>query len=163
MPANSVLPEILTTSRFYVELKFTGSTTPDAYFMECRGMKYSQDVIEVVEVTPQQWGKARRGRVVRTKIPGNYQVSNLTLKRGMMTGSSALWNWMLNIQEGQWAAQRVGSGALTVYMQDGRQGAIFTFTNAWPVSYTVSDTNVGGNELAVEELELTVEDFKRTS
>ena len=157
------LPEILTTSRFYLELKFSGSTAPDAYFMECQGMKYSQDVIEAVEVTPQKWGKASRGRVVRTKIPGNYQVTNLTLKRGMMTKSTALWQWMLNIQEGKWAEQRVGSGALTVYMQDGQQGAIFTFTNAWPVSYTFSDTNVGGNELAVEELELAVEDFKRTS
>ncbi len=53
-------PEILTNSRFYVELKLDGSQDPvDAYFMDCKGFKRTQDVVEVCEVTPQRWGKAK--------------------------------------------------------------------------------------------------------
>ncbi|HBE18367.1 MAG TPA: phage tail protein, partial [Cyanobacteria bacterium UBA11367] len=46
-------PELLINSRFYIELKLDGSQEPvDAYFMECKGFKHSQEVIEVCEVTP---------------------------------------------------------------------------------------------------------------
>lgn len=154
-------PEVLTVSRFYVELKFSDNK-PDAYFMECKGIQYSQDVIEVCEVTPQKWGKgAKFGRVVRTKIPGNSRIANITLKRGLMDNSIAMWEWMTNVQNGTWGEQRVPSGKLVIYTQDGIPGATFTFTNAWPVRYTISDANVGGGELAIEELEIAVEDFQR--
>src|SRR4028118_523011 len=78
--------EVLTNSRFYLELKLKGSVEPvDAYFMECQGFKRTQEVIEVCEVTPQKWGKAgtTMGRVVRTKVPGNVKSNNLILRRGM--------------------------------------------------------------------------------
>ena len=155
-------PEVLTVSRFYVELKFSDSK-PDAYFMECKGIQYSQDVIEVCEVTPQKWGGkgAKFGRVVRTKIPGNSRIANITLKRGLMDNSLAMWEWMTNVQN-SWSEQRLDSGKLVIYTQDGKPGATFTFTNAWPVRYSISDINVGGGELAIEELEIAVEEFQRT-
>ena len=75
-------PEILTNSRFYIELSLDGSQDPvDAYFTECKGFKHSQEVIEVCEVTPQRWGKAKYGQVVRTKVPGNIKTNNITLRR----------------------------------------------------------------------------------
>lgn len=169
----STLPEVLTTSRFYVELNFDGSNPmPDAYFKECKGIQYSQEVIEIAEVTPQQWGVQNKpGRFTRTKVPGNYKVTNLTLRRGLMTNAKAMWDWLYNISEptgdrshkGGWAKYRLSSGKIVIYAQDGAPGAIFTFTNAWPIRCSMPDLNVGGSELAIEELELAVDGFRRVN
>jgi phage tail-like protein len=167
----SVLPEVLTASRFYVELNFEGSSAvPDAYFKECKGVQYSQEVAEIAEVTPEQWGiRGKPGRFMRTKVPSTRKVTNLTLKRGLMTDANAMWNWMHNIAEptpdsqgnGGWAKYRVSSGKIVIYTQSGEEGAVFTFSNAWPIKYTMPDIGVGNSDLAIEELEIAVEDFKR--
>lgn len=156
----SAFPEVLTTSRFYVELTLSGSTMADAYFMECKGLKYSQDVIEVAEVTPQKWGRADCGRLRRTKRPGAYKVANISLRRGMMTQSMTLWRWIQQVQEGDWGSQR-RDGSLVIFEQGGAEGARFEFSRAWPVSYNFGGSNVAASELAIEELELAIEDFKR--
>lgn len=153
-------PEILTTCRFYIELKLDGSQDPvDAYFMECKGFKQTQAAIEVCEVSPRQWGKAKSGQRSHTKIPGNVKTSNLTLRRGM-TQSTTLWNWFEAVQEGNWAKQ-LRDGSLTIYDQMGSAQALFQFGGAWPIGYLVSDLNVSTGELAIEEMELAVETFKR--
>lgn len=169
----SVLPEVLTASRFYVELNFDGSSSiPDAYFKECKGVQYSQEIAEIAEVTPDSWGVRKKpGRFMRTKVPSTRKVTNLTLKRGLMTDANALWDWMYNISEpsadaqgnGGWAKYRVSSGKIVIYTQGGAEGAIFTFSNAWPIKYVMPDVGVGSGDLAIEELEIAVEDFRRIS
>ncbi|MFN9649955.1 MAG: hypothetical protein ACK58Z_16080 [Pseudanabaena sp.] len=50
--------EFLASSRFYVEITLQGSLEKiDGYFMECSGLSRSQEVIEIVEVTPPSMGK----------------------------------------------------------------------------------------------------------
>ncbi|MGG6268107.1 phage tail protein [Leptolyngbya sp. AN03gr2] len=159
---SNLFPEVLTTSRFYVELVLDGSASVDAYFMECKGLKYTQEVIEACEVTPQRWGRSTApGRIVRTKIPGGHKVGNLTLKRGM-TNSLSFWTWIESVQNGNWRDQ-CKDGSLVIYRQDGTQGARFQFLRAFPVSYNFAGSNVTANELAIEELELAIEEFKRVS
>lgn len=154
------LHEILTVSRFYVGLHLDGSSEPvDAYFMECKGFKTTQNVIELAEVFPQAWGKAKQGRVIRTKMPGNEKVNNINLRRGL-SSSMTLWNWIKAVQEGKWAEQ-LRNGHLVIYRQDGEEGARFAFERAWPIGYTVADSVVSGSDLAFEELELAVEIFAR--
>jgi phage tail-like protein len=153
-------PEVLTNARFYVELTLAGSTAADAYFMECKGLKYSHEVIEACEVTPDRWGRAQHGRIIRTKMPGTYKVANLTLKRGLMTHSTTLWRWIQTVQEGGWGSQR-RDGALVVYEQGGIEGARFNFFRAFPVSYSYQGSTVSSGDLAIEELELAIEDFRR--
>jgi|JFJP01.1.fsa_nt_gi conserved hypothetical phage tail region protein len=154
------LSEILTIARFYVELSLNGSTDPvDGYFMECKGFKYTQSLIELAEVFPQPWGKAKRGRVLRTKMPGNEKFNNINLRRGL-SASTTLWKWIENVQAGQWATQSY-DGSLVIYRQSSEEGARFNFKGAWPVSYTVADNIVSGSDLAFEELELAVESFQR--
>lgn len=153
-------PEILTTCRFYLELKLDDSQDPvDAYFMECKGFKRTQEVIEVCEVTPEKWAQATRGRVVRTKVPGNLKCTNLTLKRGM-TCSMAFWKWFDAVESGHWGQQR-RNGSLSIYNQAGEMQARFEFQNAWPTSYSLADVNASSNEVEVEEVELAVEELKR--
>lgn len=155
-----VFPEVLTNARFYVELTLAGSTTADAYFMECKGLKYSQDVVEACEVTPDRWGQARHGRIIRTKLPSTYKVSNITLKRGLMTHSTTLWQWIQVVQEGGWGSHR-RDGALVIYEQGGIEGARFNFFRAFPTSYSYDGGTVSSGELAIEVLELAIEDFRR--
>jgi len=155
------LPEVLTNCRFYLELKLDGGDRPaDAYFMECRGFKTTQEVVEVCEVTAQKWGQAKHGNVVRTKVPGNMKVNNIVLKRGM-TQSMTVWNWFKAVQQGKWAEQR-RNGSLSIYDQDGNIQARFEFFGAFPTSYTLADVNSAGNDIEIEEMELACEEFVRS-
>ncbi len=155
-------PEVLTVSRFYVELKLDGSDDRvDAVFMECGGLETSTDVISITEVTSQKWGKKgnNRGRLVHTKIPGSSHYLNLVLKRGL-TVSTVMWNWLALIQDGNWAEQR-RDGALTLYNQAGVEQFRFEFFRAWPTCYRINDLNVQGNTYEIETIELAVEKLKR--
>lgn len=153
-------PEILTNCRFYIELKLDGSYEPvDAFFMECKGLKQSQDAIEACEVSPRQWGKAKSGQVIHIKVPGNVKTTNLVLRRGL-TNSITLWNWFNAVQQGNWAKQ-LRDGSLSVYDQAGIPQAIFQFQGAWPISYMASDLNVSAGEMEIEELELAIDHFTR--
>lgn len=154
--------EILTTSKFYVEITLKGSTeTIDGYFMECSGLSRSQEVIEIVEVTPQVWGKssATKGRVVRTKIPGNVKSDNIILKQGL-TISMTMWDWFKAVEDGKWSEQ-FRDGDITVYDQSATERARFRFNGAWPVRYKISDFKADGSEFAIAEVELSVRDFLR--
>jgi phage tail-like protein len=154
-------PEILTNCRFYLELKLDGSEEPvDGYFMECKGFKRTHDVVDICEVAPQQWGKAKSGLVMRTKIPGNTKTNNITLKRGV-TQSMTLWKWFAAVEAGNWAEQ-MRNGSLTIFDQTGVAQAIFQFTKAFPVNYSVSDVNASSNDVEIEEMEIAVESFVRT-
>ncbi|MCW6038097.1 phage tail protein [Spirulina subsalsa FACHB-351] len=158
--SDSKFTEILTTSRFYVELKLDGSQDPvDAYFKECKGFKYSQELVEIPEVTPLGWGAAKQGRIVMTKMPGYVKLSNFTLTRSLRT-SQTLWNWIKVVQEGNWAKQR-RDGSLVIYKTSSKEGARFNFKRAWPVSYKCSDVKADGAELGIEELEIACEEFER--
>ena len=157
-------PEILTISRFYLELKLDGSDDRvDGVFKECSGFKVTQEVIEITEVTPQQWGRKKkaRGRALRTKIPGNTSYTNIILRRGL-TISTTMWDWLAAIQEGEWAKQR-RKGALTIYNQAAQGKFRLEFVGAWPTSYTISDVNVAGADHEIEEVELVVEQLKRVN
>lgn len=154
--------ELLTTSRFYLELKLRGSDDRiDGYFMECQGFQRQQDLIEHCEVVSQKWGSkpAERGRVLRTKMPGNSKSNNITLRSGM-TISPTIWKWFKAVEEGNWAEQ-LRDGSLTIYKQGGDMEARFDFLGAWPVSYKIGDLKADGNEFQIEELELAVDEFKR--
>lgn len=154
--------EILTTSRFYLEISLEGSLDQiDGYFSECQGFKRSQEVIEVCEVTPQKWGSANasKGRVNRTKIPGNMKSENIVLKRGL-TISDTLWKWLRDVERGNWAKQR-RDGDLTVYDQHGDIRARFRFLRGWPLSYKIADVKSDSADFQIEEMELAVEEFMR--
>jgi phage tail-like protein len=154
-------PEILVSCRFYLQLELDGSNDfVDGIFMDCKGFKTTQEVIEFAEVTPQKWGQgATKGRVKRTKVPGNLKTQNITLRRGLSI-SKTLWNWFEAVEKGNWAKQR-RNGSITIYDQTSKQQVKFDFSRAWPTSYTISDLSSSSNDYEIEELELACEDFRR--
>ena len=154
--------EVLTSARFYLELKLKGSDDRiDGYFMECQGFNRQQEVTEHCEVVHQKWGSksAEKGRVVRTKMPGNTKSSNITLKMGM-TISPTMWKWFKAVEEGNWAEQ-LRDGSLTIYHQGGDMAARFDFLGAWPVSYEVGEVKADASDFQIEKVELAVDEFKR--
>lgn len=160
--------EVLTTSRFYLELTLEDSKDLiDGYFMDCSGFKRSHEVIEICEVTPPPSSGSNTqvvGGVVRTKIAGNTKCENITLRFGM-TISDTMWKWFADVatkEKGNWAKRRK-DGTLTLYNQGGEQQAQFTFKRAWPVSYKISDPKADSTDFQIEEVELAVEDFFRVT
>lgn len=155
-------PEILTNARFYLELYLEDSNDYiDGSFMDCSGFQQTQDVVEIRQVTPQLWGKEgnAKGRIVHTKMPGNFSCSNLTLKRGL-TLSRTFWQWMEKVQDGDWAGQ-TRNGSMVIYDQMAFAQFRFEFTGAWPVSYKISDLSVQSGDYNIEEVEIAVETLKR--
>jgi phage tail-like protein len=155
--------EILTAAHFYLELTLNGSIEPvDAVFMECKGFKRTQEIVEICEVTYQSWGQAnaKYGRSVRTKLPGNVKSGNLVLRRGM-SRSTSLWKWFEDVEKGNWANQR-RDGSITIYDQAGQAQARFDFAGAWPTSYTISDLSAKSTDFEIEEMEMAIEEFART-
>lgn len=162
MPTPASPFEILTAHRFYLGLELDGSMDRvDGIFLECRGFQRTQEVIEVCEVTGQLWGAEgkSKGRVVRTKIPGNVKSGNLTLRRGM-TFSTTFWKWFQQVQDGHWGKQRKDS-SLVIYDQASIEVARFNLFRAWPTSYKITDVNARSSEIEVEELEIAYEEFQR--
>lgn len=158
------LPEILSNSKFYVELSLDNSEEIDAFFMDCSGMSRSVDVTELAEVTPNKWGKDGKGtygRIRRTKLPGNASSSNITLKRGLCN-SETLWEWFAAVEVGRWH-EKFRNGDITIYDQGHTEQARFRFTGAWPSSYKIGDLAAGGSELEIEEVELVVAQFYRVT
>ena len=154
--------EVLTNARFYLELKLQGSNEMiDGYFMECRGFRRSQELIEHCEVAAQKWGSkpAQRGRVIRTKLPGNSRSDNITLRLGM-TISPTMWRWFQTVEQGNWSKQ-LRDGDLTVYNQAGEVAARFRFLGAWPISYKIADVKADASDFQIEELELAVDELMR--
>lgn len=153
--------EILTAHRFYLDLKLDSSKdeAADAFFLECQGFKRTQEPIEICEVTPNQWGKAKKGQVLRTKLPGNVKSGNLTLRRGMFC-SMTFWQWFQAVQDGNWATQRKNA-FLTIYNQAGEEKARFELGGAWPTSYKIADVNARSTDIEIEEVEVAFEEFKR--
>jgi phage tail-like protein len=152
--------ELLTASRFYLELKLDGGDdTIDATFLECKGFQRSHDIVEFCEVTPEKWAKANTGRVVRIQLPGNTKTEHIVLRRGMTT-SMTLWKWFDAVESGKWASQ-CRDGSLTIYDQGGQEQARFNFEGAWPLRYQVADVNASSNDLEIEELEMAIDRFVR--
>lgn len=154
--------EILTACKFYIELKLDNSSDKvDGIFLECQGLKRTQDAIEICEVTSNKWGSENKnkGAVIRTKIPGNVKSGNLTLKRGM-TCSRTFWNWFEAVQEGKWANQRRNAD-LSIYDQASKVQARFRLGGAWPSSYKIADLSARATTIEIEEVEIAFEKFSR--
>jgi len=89
------------------------------------------------------------------KLIGLRSFGPITLKRGMVKDNT-LWDWYRNIVTGS-ADRRNGS----VILQDELHNDVlrWNFENAWPNKIEGPTLNASGNEVAIESIELVVEDI----
>lgn len=123
-------------------------------FRECTGLGSENEVVEYK-------ASSEKGQFVIKKVPGNLKWNNITLKRGI-TDSMDMWKWRELVEQGKISEARK-NGTITMYDQHQDAVAKWDFINAWPSKLTGPSANAGNNEVAIEELEITHEGYKRVS
>lgn len=153
--------DLVSASNFSIELDLGNSIySADGIFRECQGLHHSQEAIEFCEVTNSTWGTAKnKGQVVRTKLPGNAKSGNVTLRRGLFK-SMAIWDWLEEVREGEWAKKRQDC-TLTFRDCNSITAVRLKLIAAWPTSYRIGDVKADASEIAIEELEIAFEGFQR--
>jgi phage tail-like protein len=117
----------------------------EAGFSEVSGISMETDAIEY-----------REGKEVNTvrKLPGLKKFGNITCKRGF-TKDDALFKWRKQVMDGN--VQRA-SGSITL-LNEGRQPVLrWSFREGWPRKLDGPTFNAKNNEVAIETLEIVVED-----
>jgi len=92
------------------------------------------------------------------KLSGLIKYGNVTLKRGMTIGDTALY---LDRWHSDATARQCKKVVIVVQDEAGADSARFVINNAWPVKYDSSVLNAKGNEVLIELLELTNEGIER--
>jgi phage tail-like protein len=121
-------------------------------FRECSGLDSETSVIEQQAVDD-------KGLPFVRKVPGATKWSNIQLKRGV-DENLELWKWrQLVIDKGPDEARVDGTIELIDYL--GTAIATYTFEQGWPLKYTGATLNAGGNEAAVEQVDICHEGMTR--
>jgi phage tail-like protein len=108
-----------------------------------------------VDVQPIEYRDGTDDSTVR-KVRGLRKLSNITLKRGI-TGHVGFWNWILAGINGDVQRQQ---GYIAMLNEDRAEVMRWNFNQAWPTKYTGPSLNAKNNEIAMETLELVVEDMR---
>jgi phage tail-like protein len=96
------------------------------------------------------------------KLPGLVRYTNLVLKRGILSGPStlALWDWFSKFASGTGAP----TTASVVLLDSQRAPAVtWNFSNCRPVKYELPVLSGDTSEIAIETLEIAIEDMTVTS
>jgi phage tail-like protein len=119
-----------------------------AGFRECSGLDVTTDAIDYRE-----GGDPIHVR----KLPGLNTYSPLTLTRGI-TDSPELWKWRQTVIDGK--AERK-NGSVILLDDAGAEKLRWNFSDAWPSKWTGPSFNATDNSVAVETLEITLEELKK--
>lgn len=118
-----------------------------AGFSECSGLDNETDVIE--------YRNGNEDIKVR-KLPGLKKFANITLKRGY-TDNRELWDWRKKVLDGK-TERRSGS---IILLNEAREPALrWNFREGWPVKLEGPVLNALKNRVAIETLEIAVEDIQ---
>ena len=140
--AGSTTQEPLTNFNFTVDLGGTPAGFNEVIIQDA-----------AVEVITYREGNATTNAV--RKFPGRVTYGNVILKRGL-SRSQDLFDW--------WSLSEKGipeRRAVTIHILDAEKSPVKTWKikNAWPVRISGVHLNAQGNDIAIEELELTHEGF----
>jgi phage tail-like protein len=128
---------------FYFTLSFAGV---DAAFKEVSGISKELSVEEIV------CGGENR---FKYRLPTISSSQNLVLKRAMVPAGSQLVNWCANcIDQGLSNPIQPKNVILKLLNASGIVCMQWTFNNAYPVKYAVSDLNSQESTIAIESIEL---------
>ena len=132
--------------RFRVEID--GIT--QAGFSECQMENAATEVIEYREGTDPTHMR---------KLSGRTSFGNIILKWGV-TDSIELWTWFQNIVQLGAQGNRKNI-SITLIDEAGADKARWEVVEAWPMRYNRPDFNALANDVAIEELEIACESWKR--
>ena len=131
--------------------KFHFSVTSDGVggevgFQEVSGLKLSTEFIEYRAGNDQTY--------IKQRIPGLKSFENITLKKGMYSGDTALYEWFADVQTN---VERREDITISLLSEEHEPLMTWTITRCFPISITFPDLNGEANEIAIEELEIAHE------
>jgi len=138
---------------FYFQLTFSGvSGKTEASFKEVSGITMEMGIEEIAEGGVNTF---------KHRVPTTAKFSNLVLKRGLVAKNSALAKWCLDTL-GNGLEETIETKNIIVNLLDenGTPLKSWSFVNAWPVKWAVSDFNSMNNEIAIETLEFAYSYFE---
>jgi len=89
------------------------------------------------------------------KLPGLRKYGPIGLKRGMVKDTT-LWDWYRNIANGR---QDRRNGTVVLMDEERNDVLRWHFESAWPNKISASELKASGNEVAIEAIELIVENI----
>jgi phage tail-like protein len=121
-------------------------------FTELTGVDIQVEAIEYREGSSPEYSKI--------KMPGMHKFSNITLKRGTMSGDSDFYKWVNTI-----SLNTVERRDIIISLLNESHAPVMTWKvkNSFPVKLQASDLKSDGNEVAIETLELAHEGLKLVS
>jgi len=122
------------------------SEVTQAGFSECSGLTMETDPIE--------YRNGNEDSTVR-KLPGLKKFGNITLKRGF-TKDENIFKWRKTVLDGRTERH---SGSITLRNEGHKDVMRWTFREAWPRKLDGPTFNAKNNEVAIETLEIVVEDL----
>lgn len=135
---------------FRVDFGDLSGASIDTRFQEVSGLS--------MELGVEEYAEGGENRFVH-RLPGRAKFGNLLLKRGLFT-NSALIKWCkLAIEE--FIFQPVVVNVTLLNEKSDPLGSTYSFINAWPVKWSVSDFKAQDNSLAIETLELSYNYFTK--
>ena len=139
---------------FYFSLSFEAIRTgADAAFQEVSGLN-----AERATETIGQGGQ----NLYKYQVPGVAKYTNLVLRRGLLMEGSALSAWVRSTIGSDLTDPIVPKQVfLSLLNPDGSPLIVWTFEQAWPVKWSLSDFKAEENVLAIETLELAYTRFQQ--
>jgi phage tail-like protein len=129
--------------KFHFQVEWGGTRVG---FTEVTGLDMQVEAIEYREGNSLEYSKI--------KMPGMQKFSNITLKRGTMTGDSDFYRWL-----GQISMNVVQRRDIVIMLLNEAHAPVMTWTakQAFPIKVQASDLKSDGNEVAIETIELAHE------
>jgi phage tail-like protein len=133
---------------FRVEFDLAGADEREIRFRDVAGLS-----LELEEESVTEGGENR----FIQKLPVRARYQDLVLKRGLLT-SSAVHKWCMD------AIQNLDIQPVTVWVtllnESHEPLQTYTFINAWPKKWSISDLNAESSAIIIESLELAYQYFR---
>ena len=137
---------------FYFQLTFKGE---DTAFQEVSGISKEFNLEEIIN---------GEENLFKYRLPTIASSQNLILKRALISKESELLKWLANTFS-QDFAKPIETNDLSLSLVDssGTVSIMWTFYNAYPIKYAISDFNSQENEIVMESIELAYTYFEIAS
>lgn len=142
--------------KFYFTVSLT-ENDKKVGFTEVSGLDYQVDMIEYRHGNDPNFSKI--------KMPGLRKFSNVTLKKGVIEGSkdanAEFYTWIGGNNNDSLRKRKEFRKTITISLidEDANPVVSWTLTNAFPVKVAFTDMKADANEIAIETLELAIEDL----
>ena len=133
-------------AKFHFEVEWGGAKIA---FTEVTGLDKQVEVIEYREGQSLMFSKI--------KMPGLAKNSNITMKRGTFLNKTEFYDWFKEVKKLGNAERR----DLTIKLLNEEHKPVFVWKalRAFPVKVQASDLKADGNEVAIETIEIAIEDL----